>query len=191
MNMSTNYRTVQLAALAIALALAGCRVDTQSAATPASTKSATPAKVGPLSAARRDALQRYDRNGNGELDVAERERMESERKARVEALKARINARYDRNGNGMLEADEVQSLRADRDKLSVFKGAALRRYDTNHNGVLDPDERQRMLSERQVFLRDVRGKLMARFDTNRDGTLDRQERAAMDLQLAPGTAPAK
>src|SRR6185369_10191809 len=119
------------------------------------------------------------------LDAAEKERMASDRKARVEALKMRINARYDRNGNGVLDPDELQTMQADRDKLSAFKGAALRRYDANHNGVLDPDERQRMLTERQAFLKDVQGKLLAKFDTNHDGKLDPPERAVMDHQLAP------
>jgi Ca2+-binding EF-hand superfamily protein len=190
--MSTNHNIVKFVIAAIALVLgAGCSTDTQDAATTPSTKSATPAKMGPLNAARLDALQKYDLNANGELDVAERERMESERKARVEALKARINARYDRNGNGVLEPDEVHTMQADRDKLSVFKGAALRRYDANHNGVLDPAERQRMLTERQAFLKDVQGKLLAKFDTNRDGKLDPQERAVMDQRLARRMAPTK
>lgn len=190
--MSTKHKTVKLVIAAIALVLgAGCRADTQDAATPARPKSATLAKIGPLSAARLNALQKYDLNGNGELDVAERERMESDRKARIEALKARINARYDRNGNGVLEPDEERTMQADRDKLSVFKGAALRRYDANHNGMLDPAERQRMLTERQAFLKEVQGKLLAKFDTNHDGKLDPQERAAMDHQLAPRAAPTK
>jgi len=190
--MSTNHKTVKFAIATIALVWgAACRMDTQDAATPTRTQSAPPAKVGPLSTARLDALQKYDLNGNGELDVAEKEQMESERKARVVALKARINAPYDRNGNGVLEPNEEQTMQADRDKLSAFKGAALRRYDANHDGVLDPAERQRMVTERQAFLKDVKGNLLAKFDTNRDGKLDPQERAVMDHQIAPRTAPTK
>ncbi|HEY0989998.1 MAG TPA: hypothetical protein VGD80_23170 [Kofleriaceae bacterium] len=190
--MSTNYTIVKFVIAAMALVLgAGCGIDTQDAATPARARPAPQVKMGPLSAARLDALQKYDRNGNGTLDVDERARMASERKARVEALRGRINARYDRNGNGVLEPDEEQTLRADRGKLSGFKGAALRRYDANHNGVIDPEERQRMRTEQHAFLTDVKGKLLARFDANGDGTLDAQERAAMDQQLAPRTAPTK
>jgi Ca2+-binding EF-hand superfamily protein len=150
-----------------------------------------PTKTGPLTAARRDTLHKYDLDGNGKLDVAEEQRMTAERKARVEALRARINSRYDQNGNGVIEPDELRALQADRDKLSVFKGAAMRRHDANHDGVLDPDERQRMRTERQAFLKGAQGKLLAKFDTNHDGKLDAQERAAKAHQLAPKTTPTK
>jgi hypothetical protein len=190
--MFTNHRTVKyiLAAIAVAF-VAGCPMDTQDAPEPAPTKAAPPAKVGPLSAARVDALHKFDLDANGELGVAEKARMESQRKARVDALKARIHGGYDRNGNGVLDPDEKQKLQADRDKLSVFKGAALRRYDANHDGVLDRSERQRMLTERQAFLKDVNGKLLAKFDANRDGKLDTQERAAMDQRQPPRTSATK
>jgi hypothetical protein len=91
----------------------------------------------------------------------------------------------------VLEPVEAQAMQADRDKLSGFKGAALRRYDQNHDGVLDPTERQRMQTERQGFLKDMNGKLLARFDTDHDGKLDPQERVVMDHQLAPTAVPTK
>jgi len=74
-------------------------------------------------------------------------------------------------------------MQADTDRLSVFKGAALRRYDANHNGVLEPAERERMVSERQAFLANARGRLVAKYDTNGNGALDAPERAAMDREL--------
>jgi len=190
--MSTNHTNVKFVIAAIAVVVvASCGMDPRDAATQARAKPETAAKMGPLKAAQLDALRNYDRNGNGELDVAEAQRLESERKARVEALRVRINSRYDRNGNGVLEPDEVHRTQADRGKLSGFKGAALRRYDDDHDGVLDPAERQRMLTERQAFLKSMNDKLLAKFDTNRDGKLDRSERAAMDHQLAPKTGPTK
>jgi Ca2+-binding EF-hand superfamily protein len=190
--MSTHHTNVKFIIAAIAVVLgAGCGVDTQDGVKPARAEPEPPAKIGPLKAAQLDALRTYDRNGNGELDVAETQRMESERKARVEALRVRINNRYDRNGNGVLDPDEAHAMQADRDRLSGFKGAALQRYDKNHDGALDPTERQRMQIEQQAFLKEMNGKLLATFDTDRDGKLGPQERAVMDHQLAPRTAPTK
>ena len=187
--MSTNKITkLALAAIAIALT-GGCQASQDLA--PAHDAPAAGGKARPLTAAHLEALQNYDRNADGQLDLVEQQRMEAERKARIDALKARINARYDRNGNGVLEPDEQRTLQADRDRLSHFKGRALRRYDTNHDGVLDPDERRRMVAERKAFLGDMKGKLLARFDANHDGKLDRQERLAMDQQLAPKASPLK
>jgi len=117
--------------------------------------------------------------------------MDTERKGRIEALKARVNARYDQNGNGLLEPGEVQTMQADRDKLSVFKGAALRRYDVNHNAVLDPAERDRMVTERQELVRNARAATTAKYDTNHDGVLDLGERAAIHGQAGSGVSAAR
>src|SRR5262245_22764751 len=134
--MSTMNKTVKVVIAATALALgAGCSKDPPpDPAKTASITTAAPAKFRPLSSARQAALQAYDFNHNGELDLTEKQRMEDERKARIEALKSRINAQYDRNGDGVLDRSEAQAIQADRNKLSVFKGAALRRYDVNRNG---------------------------------------------------------
>jgi hypothetical protein len=183
--MSTNGGKVKSVIAGIALVLGvGCGKNAETVATAAPTPvAAAPVKVKPLEAARLDALKKFDVNANGELDPAEKVRLVAERKARIETLKARINARYDRNGNGALEVGEVQTMQADTDRLSVFKGAALRRYDANHNGVLEPAERERMVSERQAFLANARGRLVAKYDTNGNGALDAPERAAMDREL--------
>jgi hypothetical protein len=181
MNMSTKNKTVKFVIAATALVLgAGCSKDPPpDPAKSAPITTATPAKAKPLTAARLATLQAYDSNRNGVLDPAERQRMEEERKARIEALKARINAQYDLNNNGALDRGEAQTMRADTNKLSVFKGAALRRYDVNHNGVLDPAENDRMVLERQELVQKARAGALAKFDINHNGQLDAQERAAM------------
>jgi hypothetical protein len=197
--MSTNNKMVNLVIAAVALVLGdGCRKDKEDGATGAATvapaqsaTAVTPANKKPLTAARLATLEAYDFNRNGRLDPAEQERMDAERKTRIEALKAQINARYDQNGNGRLEPGEVQTMQADRNKLSVFKGAALRRYDVNHNGVLDPAERDRMVVERQELVRNARAGTTAHYDTNHDGVLDLVERAAMRGQAGSGAAPTR
>ena len=133
--------------------------DAAPSAAPVTTPPAPRTKAKPLTEGLQRGLEGYDANNNGVLDPEEKEKMASERKARIDALKARINARYDRNHNGVLEPAEEQAMQADTDKLSVFKGAALRRFDANHNGVLDPNEKERMVTQREAFLKNMQAKL--------------------------------
>jgi hypothetical protein len=199
--MSTNSKTVKFAIVAVAFVLgAGCRKDSETTGgTKAAVTSATPAsgatpgapgKWKPLSQAQLSTLQAYDSNRNGALDPAERTRMEEERKARIDALKARINARYDRDGNGALDAGEMKTMQGDKDKLSVFKGAAMRRYDVNHDGTLDPIEKERQATERTELLQKAKAAMLAKYDANHDGRLDTIERAAIKQPAPPASKAA-
>jgi hypothetical protein len=149
---------------------------------PAQEQGAAPERK-PVTRSRELALERFDANRNGVLDPDEKERLRQDRKARVEAIKARIYARYDANRNGRLEPAEQRAFAADREKNKAFEGAATRLHDLNDDGRLDRRERERMTASRNAFLERLRVQALAIYDTNRNGVLDPDERAAMDARV--------
>jgi EF hand len=181
--MSTMNKTVKIAIATIALGLGvGCHKDSQDASAAGATASlakpatttAVPSK--PLYAARQAALLKYDANHDGMLDLLEQGRMEADRKARLDLLRARMTA---------------GAIPGDTGNHAAVKGAALRRYDANHNGVLDPAERQHMMTEREAFLGKMKARQLATYDTNHNGKIDVQEQAIIDRRLAEMRTTAK
>jgi hypothetical protein len=58
-------------------------------------------------------LKKYDKNGDGKIDEAERTAMLQERRKEIEAREKERIKKYDKNGNGKLDDDERAAARDD------------------------------------------------------------------------------
>lgn len=79
-------------------------------------------------------MQKYDTNGDGKLDDAEKAQLRADMKAKHEAKKAEMLAKYDLNKDGKLDASERAVMKNERAQ-EAFKKA-----DTNGDGQLSLDE---------------------------------------------------
>ena len=79
-------------------------------------------------------LAKYDTNGDGTLDDAERKAAQAHREAKRQARHAEMLAQYDSNRDGTLDETERQAMRRDR------IDQAFARLDTNHDGALTREE---------------------------------------------------
>jgi hypothetical protein len=70
-------------------------------------KPATPAT--PASPGRPDPYKKYDKNGDGKLDDAEKAAIRKEREDLRKEQTAQLLKKYDKNGNGKLDEDEQQA----------------------------------------------------------------------------------
>lgn len=84
-----------------------------------------------------ELLQRFDKNGDGQLDEAEKQALRAEKQAR----RAEKLAKYDVNKDGTLDDAERQKARADR-AAERFKA-----LDTDGNGSLSLAEFQAGMGE--------------------------------------------
>jgi Ca2+-binding EF-hand superfamily protein len=71
-------------------------------------------------------VKKFDKNGDGVIDEAERQEM----RARMQERRAEMLAKYDTNNDGELSAEERAQMRKDR------AAEAFKRLDTNGDGVL-------------------------------------------------------
>ena len=81
-----------------------------------------------------EILTKYDANGDGKLDDAEKAKMKADFQAKRAARKADMLAKFDANKDGKLEPAERQAMKAE---MSAKRFAKL---DTNGDGVLSKDE---------------------------------------------------
>jgi hypothetical protein len=58
-------------------------------------------------------LKKYDKNGDGQIDEAERTAAMQERRKEIEAREKERIKKYDKNGNGKLDDDERAAARED------------------------------------------------------------------------------
>ena len=72
-----------------------------------------------------ELIQKFDADGDGELN-------EEERGNAREAMKAEMLAKYDTDGDGELSKEE---------KTAAFKARMLEKYDTDGDGEISEDER--------------------------------------------------
>ncbi|MBX3156300.1 MAG: hypothetical protein KF773_09905 [Deltaproteobacteria bacterium] len=79
-------------------------------------------------------LKKFDENGDGKLDDAERAKMKAARGQMKAKRMAEMLAKYDANKNGALDADEKKLMKHDR------AAARFKKLDTDGNGVLSPAE---------------------------------------------------
>ena len=93
--------------------------------------SAGGSNIGPRKAA---ILQKYDANGDGQLDAQEKAAMRADFQAKRQAKKQEMVAKYDTNKDGKLEPAERQVMRAEK-AAKLFE-----KIDVDHNGVITLNE---------------------------------------------------
>lgn len=121
----------------------------------------------------RRMLERFDTNGDGELD-------EGERRLAWETMRAERLAKYDTDGDGELSREEEHAARMD-EFLSSERGRRLMaRFDANGDGVFDEAERAAMQADFEARREERRQRLTDRFDLDGDGELNDDERALMN-----------
>jgi Ca2+-binding EF-hand superfamily protein len=159
---------------------------------------------GQLEKRRQEMLRRFDVNGDGKLDEAEKAAMKEARKKPAavrgtgdigslgggDRYLREMMKRYDQDGDRKLDETELAELIKNRNAAGPgAPGARLREqmgklFDKNGDGQLDPEER--------AAAEQFRADQVKRYDKNGDGQLDVEERAeAMRAFLAdhPEVAP--
>lgn len=80
------------------------------------------------------AIQKYDANGDGKLDDAERAQLRSDMKEKRAEMKAQMLAKYDINKDGKLDKSERAVMKNER------ASEAFKKADANGDGQLSLDE---------------------------------------------------
>jgi Ca2+-binding EF-hand superfamily protein len=160
---------------------------------------------------RAEAMKRFDRNGDGQLDDAERAEALDTLKQKGGDLegqaRALLLARFDADSSGTLDDAERKTAlteimtQVERNGplvKSTILGPAVRRFDIDGNGTLDAGERAALGDEvarrwlgqpagepaRRVVTREaLRKTLLDRFDTDQDGRFDTSERSAAVAEI--------
>ncbi|MBL9038907.1 MAG: calcium-binding protein [Archangium sp.] len=143
-----------------------------------------------LGARRERVLQRYDADGSGRLEAAERQALKSDLAARVGhpvlarfGLRHRIHVAkrlrfvFDENGDHSLSTEErtalVDALEA---RCQRIRATVLERFDANHDDTLDATERQAAKAAFIARVQAARANVLAEYDSNDSGTLEPIER---------------
>ena len=164
-----------------------------------------------LQARRAAALKKYDKDGDGKLNEAEREAMRKAVAAqRLQAarrgfaammLPPEIVKKYDKDGDGTLDDEESQAAREGiRKQFEEVK----KKYDKNGDGNLDPSEQEAMQKDAEAGKIEgmprffagprppgvgrpsgpSREEIIQRMDQNRDGRLSAEELQFVRAELA-------
>jgi EF hand len=118
---------------------AGLHAADATSTAPASADSAsTPAAPGPR---HEKMLKRFDKNGDGKLDDAERaeakEQMRAENSARRGKMRDRLVKRFDKDHDGKLTGAELDAAVASIEK----RPRVIERFDRDGDGKLSPEEK--------------------------------------------------
>lgn len=134
---------------------------------------------------RQRVVEKYDDDGDGRLNEAERATLAEEmgtpgrrfRRFVRHHRRNRLQWVYDADGDGALSAEERAELRNDLEQRCINRKAfLLQRYDANDNGVMDPDEWKAAHADLRSRWQGRRGRVMDRYDANDNGKLDPAER---------------
>jgi len=128
----------------------------------------------------RGYYKRYDLDGDGKLDEAERKAMRKDWRKRAEQARRRYHLRlYDRNKDGKLDAEEraaMEKAQAERRaRYEKYRREMLEKWDTDGDGRLSREERRAMY---KAYRAEHRKKRLEKWDANGDGKIDEQERQA-------------
>ena len=156
-----------------------------------------------------EVLKKFDANGDGKIDMAERDAMLIDRQEKFEAeRKAAAEERikeFDKDGDGKLSPGEFEAMRIQAIKrhnaqmpkrpLSAVAQDALKRFDKDGDGKLGETEHAAFRRDRIVKALDGDGPtkeiLLKRFDKDGDGKLNDAEIDAAAYITPPTNAAGK
>ncbi len=127
---------------------------------------------------RAQMLERFDKNGDGELDEDERREMREAMRAEREAMRDRwLLDRYDKDGDGVLSDEERALAEAEREEgrermraLEADRQAALlAAFDADGDGVLSEAESRAARQAHREWGEQMRADMMARYETDENG----------------------
>ena len=141
-------------------------------------------------------LEKFDANGDGELDDAEREAAAAFVRARVDEHRTRLLAEYDADGDGELSREERRAAaeagdlpRGPREGRGGPGGpdreALVAEFDADGDGELTGAEREAARAAVRERHAAKRAEIVARFDADGDGELSPEERRAARQEMGP------
>jgi Ca2+-binding EF-hand superfamily protein len=167
--------------LAIVLAAAVARAEGPAPEGPG------PVGPGPFGHLREELLKKFDTDGDGQLNDAERAAAREALKQRIAEEKQKFLEKWDKDGDGTLSDAEKAAAREAlgqriREEVQARRQEFIKKWDTDGDGKLSEEERKAALDS---LPEDKRQEILARhqkaleeFDADGDGKLNDQERAA-------------
>lgn len=133
-----------------------------------------------MSKRRKEFMDRFDTDGDGELSEEERDVMREEMRARrQEMMLERMTERFDADGDGVLNEEEKLNAEAELEARRMEREIRMvERFDSDGDGKLSDAENQ---AAREQFSRGRGGnrggwqEAIQRYDTDGDGQLDLDE----------------
>jgi Ca2+-binding EF-hand superfamily protein len=121
-------------------------------------------------------IERFDADGSGDLDEAERAALVDEFGDPAERFELLVSV-YDADASGALEASELESVKADLEaRCENRRAALLERFDVDGDGTLDADEREAARAALRERFAERHAARVDRFDADGNGRLGPLER---------------
>ena len=139
---------------------------------------------------RKQLLEKYDANGNGEIDEDERDKMRDDYRKRAEEQRKQWELqRYDANKDGELDEQELAKQAADREerekRMAEYRAQAEERrkkwiaeWDADGDGELNEKERDAMRETYRRRADEARQEYLKKWDADGNGELSDEERQA-------------
>lgn len=141
---------------------------------------------GDRSGGRDEVMQRFDTDGDGELNEAERAAARAQWEARAAEGRRLLVRRYDRDGDGELNEEERQAARSElRQVRSEIRDRLLPRFDLDGDGELNDQERQAAAPAFRAEYERLRA--VAMLDLDGSGEVDVAELARAIIAVGEGS----
>lgn len=143
LNQQTSNTTMKPNTLLTSLVIASMAVVTSSHAQEESKKCDCPKGGKRLGSPPPFLLEKFDQDGDGKLNEAERSEVKKAMKKRHEANKAKMLERFDTDKNGELSTEEKKTaLPALMKERKEIRAAVIKEFDKDGDGSLNPEERK-------------------------------------------------